>query len=559
MVRTSVRATVTRASSGRPMTFGTINDATMAMMTSTTIISISVTPLSRRARRGPLRAAPCLSAIPCPFRLRIPRSSPFDGYEVKLRKVSSRSRGKVICGSGRHACSPRRCFGRRRSARPATGRARRRRAAGHSGWAPTRWRCRASWRTSCGCRCRSPRIASGRPPPASRSRSSSPSRWRRRTSCWGRSSAGASISSSWWRIARWRSGPGARPPGSGWCPTCSALPVPAAGCCSVREAGGRVLVRRADGTGYATRAERLEAFWRADGAPQVVLYRRTAARAGAGRRPGPDARGADRRRRRASTCCRARMPAPARGGRRVLTRLFAVIALALAAHGAVLGGRHVGAAAHRRGAGDGAAQRAVGARARPAAVAAVGRGLAAGAAGGAGGPRRVPAAAGSGGGRAERAGGDAARPGATAPRTAVFRCRSRRPTCRRCSASRTACAERAWRFLPASRPPATARPRCSTGSREAADERRAASTWWGRRSGRERVLLAVMASGLAAYLLFVGAARPLLAARGEALATIARHEAALARLAALPDGNAPVASGRAGRPRSSPRARPATT
>ena len=69
-----------------------------------------------------------------------------------------------------------------------------------------------------------------------------------------------------------------------------------------------------------------------------------------------------------------------------------------------------------------------------------------------------------------------------------------------------------------------------------------ASTWWGRRSGRERVLLAVMASGLAAYLLFVGAARPLLAARGEALATIARHEAALARLAALPEGNAPVAS-----------------
>ncbi len=52
-----------------------------------------------------------------------------------------------------------------------------------------------------------------------------------------------------------------------------------------------------------------------------------------------------------------------------------------------------------------------------------------------------------------------------------------------------------------------------------------------------------MASGLAAYLLFVGAARPLHAARGEALATIARHEAALARLAALPEGNAPVASG----------------
>jgi general secretion pathway protein M len=70
-----------------------------------------------------------------------------------------------------------------------------------------------------------------------------------------------------------------------------------------------------------------------------------------------------------------------------------------------------------------------------------------------------------------------------------------------------------------------------------------ASIWWGRRSARERVLLAVMASALAAYLLLVGAARPLFVARGEALAAIARHEAALARLAALPEGDAPVATG----------------
>jgi general secretion pathway protein M len=70
-----------------------------------------------------------------------------------------------------------------------------------------------------------------------------------------------------------------------------------------------------------------------------------------------------------------------------------------------------------------------------------------------------------------------------------------------------------------------------------------ASTWWERRSGRERVLLAVMVSALAAYLLIAGAARPLFAARGEALAAIARHEAALARLAALPEGNAPAVSG----------------
>ena len=67
IVRTSVRATVTRASSGRPMTFGTISDATMAMITSTTIISISVTPLSpprAAVRRRSLR--PVLPLVPCP-------------------------------------------------------------------------------------------------------------------------------------------------------------------------------------------------------------------------------------------------------------------------------------------------------------------------------------------------------------------------------------------------------------------------------------------------------------------------------------------------------------
>ena len=62
------------------------------------------------------------------------------------------------------------------------------------------------------------------------------------------------------------------PPGRRLVPDVLGLPIPAKGCCSVREADGRVLVRRADGTGYATRAAMLEAFWRADGAPQVVLY-----------------------------------------------------------------------------------------------------------------------------------------------------------------------------------------------------------------------------------------------------------------------------------------------
>lgn len=62
------------------------------------------------------------------------------------------------------------------------------------------------------------------------------------------------------------------PPGMRLTPDVLGLPVPAAGFCSVCEAQGRVLARRADGTGYATRAALFEAFWRADGAPQVVLY-----------------------------------------------------------------------------------------------------------------------------------------------------------------------------------------------------------------------------------------------------------------------------------------------
>ena len=124
-------------------------------------------------------------------------------------------------------------------------------------------------------------------------------------------------------------------PGQRLVPDVLALPVPAAGCCSVREAGGRVLVRRADGTGYATRAERLEAFWRADGAPQIVLY--------GGRLPEQVPVGAPGLMPAGPTPEAARFDLlqgaharAGRGGRRVLTRLFAVIALALVAHGAVL-------------------------------------------------------------------------------------------------------------------------------------------------------------------------------------------------------------------------------
>jgi type II secretory pathway component PulM len=73
--------------------------------------------------------------------------------------------------------------------------------------------------------------------------------------------------------------------------------------------------------------------------------------------------------------------------------------------------------------------------------------------------------------------------------------------------------------------------------------RPALASWWRRRSRRERALLAAMAVALAAWLLALGVAQPLLAARAGALAAIARHEAALARLEALPEGGpAPAAS-----------------
>jgi len=124
-------------------------------------------------------------------------------------------------------------------------------------------------------------------------------------------------------------------PGQRLVPDVLGLPVPPDGCCSVREARGRVLVRRADGTGYATRADCLEAFWRADGAPQVVLY--------GGRLPDPvpvgapgllppgPTPGAERFDLLQGVHARA-----GRGPRRVLLRLGAVAGLALAAHAAVL-------------------------------------------------------------------------------------------------------------------------------------------------------------------------------------------------------------------------------
>lgn len=55
-------------------------------------------------------------------------------------------------------------------------------------------------------------------------------------------------------------------------PDVLALPVPPAGSLFARESRGRVLVRLADGTGFATTAESFPAFWRAAGMPGIVLF-----------------------------------------------------------------------------------------------------------------------------------------------------------------------------------------------------------------------------------------------------------------------------------------------
>lgn len=68
------------------------------------------------------------------------------------------------------------------------------------------------------------------------------------------------------------------------------------------------------------------------------------------------------------------------------------------------------------------------------------------------------------------------------------------------------------------------------------------ASWWGQRSPRERVLLAGLAALAAACLGFVLVVRPMLAARSEALDSIARSRMALERLAAAPAAAPPAAS-----------------
>ncbi len=118
-------------------------------------------------------------------------------------------------------------------------------------------------------------------------------------------------------------------------PDVLSLPIPTEGSTAVREEDRRILVRRADGTGYATNAAAFEALWRADGAPQVVLYGGTPPDtvpvAATGLMPAstPDALGFDLRQV-AYARDSARWP-------RTIARIAAVAAFTLVAHGALLG------------------------------------------------------------------------------------------------------------------------------------------------------------------------------------------------------------------------------
>ena len=90
---------------------------------------------------------------------------------------------------------------------------------------------------------------------------------------------------------------GGRASASGWSRTCWGCRSRPQGGCSVREVDGRVLARRADGTGFATRAAAFETFWRAERRAADRALRRAAARRRPGQRDRADARGAPRRRR----------------------------------------------------------------------------------------------------------------------------------------------------------------------------------------------------------------------------------------------------------------------
>lgn len=67
------------------------------------------------------------------------------------------------------------------------------------------------------------------------------------------------------------------------------------------------------------------------------------------------------------------------------------------------------------------------------------------------------------------------------------------------------------------------------------------SAWWRGRSARERMLMIAMVAALALYVVVVGVAQPMRLARQDTLADVARHDAALARLAAQPLDGPPVA------------------
>ena len=134
-------------------------------------------------------------------------------------------------------------------------------------------------------------------------------------------------------MAAW--GARARDAGLRLVPDALGLPVPAEGGLSVREAGARVLARRADGTGFATDVGSFETFWRAEGAPQIVLFGGRLADglpvSAAGLLPAEPSAATLR-----TDLLQGRHARADGQGHRLLVRLAVVAGLALAAHGAIL-------------------------------------------------------------------------------------------------------------------------------------------------------------------------------------------------------------------------------
>ena len=116
-------------------------------------------------------------------------------------------------------------------------------------------------------------------------------------------------------------------------PDVLALPVPSPGSCSVREAFGRVMVRRPDGTGFAAPSRGLRGAVAGRRRAAGRALRRPAAGRHPGRRQRPDAGDAHRRSPGGRPAAGSLYPRQPRAGAASFPASRAIALLALAAHG----------------------------------------------------------------------------------------------------------------------------------------------------------------------------------------------------------------------------------